>query len=87
MYNIQEIKAKAFEFLLGSEDFNEFQYIRFVTITIINTLVQANQAGVKVSLVKLYDLLDELPCPPDIDPNLIKALDEFKIYINEMISG
>lgn len=87
MYDVDKIKAKAFEFLLGSEDFNEFQYIRFVTVTIVNTLVQANQAGVSVSLVKLYGLLDDLPCPPNVDPKLVEALDEFKIYINEMISG
>lgn len=84
MKNIENIvtgvRSISYDIMLGCENFEEFNYLRAVSSTILAYLMQCK--GDRVDWVELYKILDVAPTE-NLDPKLVDAMDDYRIAIME----
>lgn len=78
-----QIKGLSYDMMTGCEDFNEFNYLRAMSLAVLTFIETSLIAGLRIDWVKLYDLVDS-NTPDSLDPKLISAMDDYKIAIMEI---
>ena len=83
---IDRIKAITYEIMLGCENFQEFEYIRSISVIILTTLIKDINNDNKTNWVKLFNTLEE-NVDSNIDPKLVTFMDEYKISLMELFKN